>query len=66
MHRGELQSQRSRVDIADGGPSGCACAARCPVPTQRLATDATSALRRTMETYTKITRFCIICNYVSR
>lgn len=31
-----------------------------------MTQDAQSALRRTMEAYSRITRFCLVCNYVTR
>ena len=31
-----------------------------------MTPDAQSALRRIMEAYSRVTRFCLICNYVTR
>jgi replication factor C subunit 2/4 len=61
--------------FAQGAVSGNTKVAGYPCPRFKLiildeadtmTPDAQSALRRIIETYSKVTRFCMICNYVTR
>ena len=61
---------RGRIKQFAGGAVGkdCRCGFKLIIldESDAMTTEAQQALRRTMEVYSKVTRFIFICNYVSR
>ncbi|KAJ5220270.1 Replication factor C subunit 2 [Penicillium chermesinum] len=75
LYRSRILELNASDERGIGIRSGCRIPRPIPVPAVQdhyldeadsMTQDAQSALRRTMETYSRITRFCLVCNYVTR